>query len=221
MRRSAGRSSRRAVVGEVSVMGTTLAPRARRVIQARPWFDPEIASQGRDIARRSCDAGGVDVVPSRRLYRLAHGRVLGGVASGLAEHLGLPVLAVRAAFVALTVAGGVGVLMYVAFWAVVPEPGGRAALGQSDGWLPFLALGAVAAGAMLGLQAIGVVASTSTALPMVAVVLGVALVWRQANEAQRARWRETARGRRGAWLRLLAGALLLGAGLVGFLASRG
>jgi len=75
---------------------------------------------------------------------------------------------------------------------------------------------------VLGLQAIGVVASTSTALPMVAVVLGVALVWRQANEAQRERWRVArTRGRHGAWLRLPAGALLLGAGLLGFLASRG
>jgi len=75
----------------------------------------------------------VDVVPTRRLYRLAQGRVLGGVASGLAEHLGLPVLAVRAAFVVLTAAGGLGVLMYVLFWAVVPEPDGRTALGESEG----------------------------------------------------------------------------------------
>ncbi|MCH6162136.1 PspC domain-containing protein [Streptomyces sp. M600PL45_2] len=46
--------------------------------------------------------------------------MLGGVARGLAGHLGLPVSWVRIVFVALTVTDGLGVLLYAAFWFVVP-----------------------------------------------------------------------------------------------------
>jgi signal transduction histidine kinase/phage shock protein PspC (stress-responsive transcriptional regulator) len=58
--------------------------------------------------------------PPRRLYRSAEGRMLGGVSRGLAGHLGLPVSWVRVVFVALTVTQGMGVLLYAAFWFVVP-----------------------------------------------------------------------------------------------------
>ncbi|WP_240968664.1 ATP-binding protein [Streptomyces sp. HNM0575] len=56
----------------------------------------------------------------RKLYRSAEGRMLGGVARGLAGHLGLPVSWVRIVFIALTVTNGLGVLLYAAFWFVVP-----------------------------------------------------------------------------------------------------
>jgi signal transduction histidine kinase len=46
------------------------------------------------------------------------------------------------------------------------------------------------------------------------------MVWRQADEAQRSRWRATATGPRGL-TRTLAGGALLAAGLAGFLAQRG
>jgi signal transduction histidine kinase/phage shock protein PspC (stress-responsive transcriptional regulator) len=61
----------------------------------------------------------------RRAYRNPRERIVAGVAAGLADHLRLPVVAVRVAFVALLVANGLGALLYVAFWAVlrnVPEP---------------------------------------------------------------------------------------------------
>lgn len=58
--------------------------------------------------------------PLRKLYRSAEGRMLGGVARGLAGHLGLPVSWVRIVFIALTVTQGLGVLLYAAFWFVVP-----------------------------------------------------------------------------------------------------
>lgn len=58
--------------------------------------------------------------PLRKLYRSAEGRMLGGVARGLAGHLGLPVSWVRVVFIALTVTDGLGVLLYAAFWFVVP-----------------------------------------------------------------------------------------------------
>ncbi len=56
----------------------------------------------------------------RRAYRETDGRWIGGVASGLAVHLGWPVAAVRALFVILAIFGGLGVVAYAAYWAVLP-----------------------------------------------------------------------------------------------------
>lgn len=74
----------------------------------------------------------------RKLYRTPHGRMLGGVAHGLAVHLGLPVTWVRAAFVLLFFANGIGALLYAAFWFVVPigigEPARSGSLGVSYVW---------------------------------------------------------------------------------------
>ena len=62
--------------------------------------------------------------PSRsqpaKLYRQLSGRMVGGVARGLAQHLGVDVLAVRAAFVVLAFAGASGIALYAAFWIFVP-----------------------------------------------------------------------------------------------------
>ncbi|MEJ3405514.1 PspC domain-containing protein [Rathayibacter sp. YIM 133350] len=51
--------------------------------------------------------------------------LVAGVAGGLARHLGWPVLLVRVLFVVSGLLGGVGVLLYAWFWALVPweEPG--------------------------------------------------------------------------------------------------
>ncbi|MCA1482091.1 PspC domain-containing protein, partial [Bradyrhizobium sp. NBAIM08] len=56
-----------------------------------------------------------------RLYRSSDGRVLAGVARGLADHLGVDVLYVRLAFVLLAAAGGAGVLAYGLFWVFAPQ----------------------------------------------------------------------------------------------------
>ena len=56
-----------------------------------------------------------------RLYRSSDGRVLAGVARGLADHLGVDVLVVRLAFVLLAAAGGAGVAMYGLFWVFAPQ----------------------------------------------------------------------------------------------------
>ncbi|GAA4952793.1 hypothetical protein GCM10023238_18940 [Streptomyces heliomycini] len=58
--------------------------------------------------------------PPRKLYRSSDGRWLGGVARGLAGHLGLPVIWVRLVFVGLFMADGLGALLYAAFWFSCP-----------------------------------------------------------------------------------------------------
>ena len=57
----------------------------------------------------------VEPRPPRKLYRSGDGRWLGGVARGLAGHLGLPVIWVRLVFVGLFMADGLGALLYAAF----------------------------------------------------------------------------------------------------------
>ena len=58
--------------------------------------------------------------PRPRLTRSRTGKMVGGVAAGLAQHTGVDPLLWRLAFVALTLAGGSGVLLYVLLWLLVP-----------------------------------------------------------------------------------------------------
>src|SRR3954447_21039160 len=73
----------------------------------------------------------VEPRPPRKLYRSSDGRWLGGVARGLAGHLGLPVIWVRIVFVGLIMADGLGSLLYAAFWFFVPLGIGGVDAGRS------------------------------------------------------------------------------------------
>ena len=61
----------------------------------------------------------------RRLYRLTDRRLFVGVAAGIAQHLGVSAIAVRIAFVVLSMFSGIGAVLYVVFWAVLPLAPGR------------------------------------------------------------------------------------------------
>ncbi|MGW2489693.1 PspC domain-containing protein [Streptomyces sp. NPDC001606] len=175
-----------------------------------------------------------DPRPPRKLYRSSDGRWLGGVARGLAGHLGLPVVWVRLAFAGLFMAHGYGALLYAAFWFFVPlGVGGVAAQKQSlvatetapDGRRRLVTRkpdrGQIVA--LLLMVVVSVVFVTSVdlggvakayLLPAVLVAAGVALVWRQADNARRARWVEVGRRRRTLTLvRAAAGVLLVTAGV--------
>ncbi len=159
--------------------------------------------------------------PPRRLVRATDGRVLGGVSVGLAELVGLPVLAVRLGFVALAVAGGVGIAAYAVFWVLLPQADGRTLRTDRRGRRILLGSLLLTAALLTVLIPLGLVPGGTTSVPVLAAVAGVTLVWQQADLAQRQRWRASATGSRGAVLRLGLGTLLLLGGLLGFLASRG
>jgi phage shock protein C len=55
-----------------------------------------------------------------QLRRSGTDRMLGGVCGGLADHLGIDALLWRVGFVALTLAGGAGVLVYLLLWVLMP-----------------------------------------------------------------------------------------------------
>src|SRR3954469_17568760 len=59
----------------------------------------------------------------RRLVRPRDRRWVGGVAGGLGAYFDLSPAIYRIAFVALALAGGTGILLYLAAWAVIPEEG--------------------------------------------------------------------------------------------------
>src|SRR5256885_6381418 len=59
----------------------------------------------------------------RRLSRPRDGRWLGGVSAALGTYFDLSPAIYRIAFVALALAGGTGILLYVAAWLVIPGEG--------------------------------------------------------------------------------------------------
>jgi phage shock protein PspC (stress-responsive transcriptional regulator) len=59
----------------------------------------------------------------RRLSRPRDGRWLGGVSSGLGTYFDLSPAIYRIAFIALALAGGTGILLYIAAWLVIPDEG--------------------------------------------------------------------------------------------------
>ena len=61
---------------------------------------------------------------TKRLYRPRDGRVVAGVCAGLAAYFGVDPTLVRLAFALVTVFGGLGVLIYLCAWVVIPEEGG-------------------------------------------------------------------------------------------------
>lgn len=57
----------------------------------------------------------------RTLCRPVQGRMLAGVAAGIARYLDVDVTAVRILLAVLTVLGGVGVPIYLAGWLLMPD----------------------------------------------------------------------------------------------------
>lgn len=55
------------------------------------------------------------------ITRSRHNRILGGVATGLAEYLSVEPIVVRIFFVASVFFSGIGILLYLIMWMVIPE----------------------------------------------------------------------------------------------------
>ncbi len=57
---------------------------------------------------------------TQRLSRSCSDRMIAGVAGGLAKYFNIDPTLVRLAFVALALAGGPGLLLYIIMWIVMP-----------------------------------------------------------------------------------------------------
>ena len=166
----------------------------------------------------------------RRLHRDPERRLIQGVAAGIAEHLGVRVAAVRAAFVILLPLNGVGALLYVAFWVVLRDPPGagpprRRNLGEL---LPYVALGA----GVLLLWALAGFGGFGNALGwlIAMIAVGAGLIWHMADPERRRRWSRSVplvpwmgafideHDRRCYLLRFIGGGALVIVGIIGTIA---
>ncbi len=138
----------------------------------------------------------------RRAYRDSTAPVIGGVAAGLARHLGIALLWVRVFFVATALLSGLGIALYAGLWMFLPSdrvlddgppglasatrggrrPGTRRVMADAG---PAIALGALMFGVVL--MASSILGAGILFWPVVLGVVGIALLWRQADEAQRER----------------------------------
>ena len=158
----------------------------------------------------------IDALPAR-LRRTTDDRWVAGVAGGAARAAGVDPLLVRIAFVVLTFASGLGILLYVAAALLVPAgdvPAGeiradRRALEQAAG------VGMITLGLLLLLRRTGLFFPDQVVWPAALVVTGAAVAWSRL-------------GRRGDLLdaggavvvvRLVAGAMLLAVGVGVFVAQ--
>ena len=141
--------------------------------------------------------------------------MLGGVARGLAYHLGVEVWLLRVSFILLALISGIGVVAYGAFWLFVPlgrvPPANRSAPRPTVRTVLLAGL-IVELVVVFGVDQFASPANWSVVLPLIAVVVGLAVLWRQADDEQRARWYSR---RRGAWAfgRTLLGSLVVLGGI--------
>lgn len=163
------------------------------------------------------------------LRRPADGRLIAGVAAGLAEHLDVNVLHVRVVLVLLSAVNGFGALLYAVLWVAVStgaaqdEPAGLAAASRAGrrsrlvvrrgdvGQL--VALGTLGLGLVLLLTTASWGVPLAVTVPLLIASAGIALLWTQADATERA-WFGRAGASVGAGQRRWLTALRLGGGSV-------
>jgi signal transduction histidine kinase/phage shock protein PspC (stress-responsive transcriptional regulator) len=180
--------------------------------------------------------------------RVAEGAMLGGVATGLAKHLGWPVMVIRVGFVVLMMFQFLGALVYGALWLLLPPETTTAAPGLAAAdranmrdpskpkrrmdWGMLIALAALGTGLLWLARVNNMGISQQIFWPVVFACAGAALVWRQADSARQKQWKSEAGGRvwlapfvaSGGWpalVRIVLGLALVGAAFGIVLAQRG
>ncbi len=165
-----------------------------------------------------------------KMRRRRTGRAVAGVAGGLADHLGVSVLWTRVAFALLAAFGGAGVVAYGLLWVFVPQSRLEAKQAEVSAKEKQQARGLLAMGIGLavGVGAISGMLNGWVAGGIGVTLVGAALVWREADEQQRLRWKGGAKsgvfgavvgaGGRTAAVRVLTGSVLVMTGIGVFLA---
>ena len=174
----------------------------------------------------------------RRLTRARDDRWLGGVCGGLGRYFDLNPVVYRIAFAALALAGGTGVLLYIASWLVIPDDGAEDSIAaehlKRNRDRPWLVVGValLVAAALLALSEAHVWPSPGN-LWLAAAIGGAAIVWWQvharrtesaapvASVAAPAAIAKEPKPRKRSLLPVASGLLILGLGLVGLLDATG
>jgi signal transduction histidine kinase/phage shock protein PspC (stress-responsive transcriptional regulator) len=179
------------------------------------------------------------VLGRRDLTRPVEGRMVAGVAAGLADALGLDPNVVRCGFVVLAIASGFGVILYGMAWALMPgapEGAERGEAPRGDA-VATAAFGAVVLGGLLLVRAVGLWPGDVVVWPLAAALAGLALLAMRTvptgSTAELPDWQILQRlppdaaeavavlvgTRRGALARIAAGAACVVVGLAAFVVS--
>jgi signal transduction histidine kinase/phage shock protein PspC (stress-responsive transcriptional regulator) len=157
-------------------------------------------------------------------------RVVAGVAGGLAERLGVDPVLIRLGFVVLSLAGGIGIALYLVLFSLSREEGDAPERPRSGGGRQrTVATILVLAGALLVLRSIGLWFGDALVWPVAIAAFGSAVIWVRADRAGRARQAvfplraPSTNGESPAqpisFVRLLVGAALVVGGTAAFLAT--
>jgi phage shock protein PspC (stress-responsive transcriptional regulator) len=119
----------------------------------------------------------------RRYIRPREGRIIAGVAAGLAAELGISVTLVRVVLAVTAIFGGLGLATYLAAWALMPDEAGTrsaadAARERLDGTTTVsgkVGLGLIGVGGIIVLASLGVISSPIVVAGLL-VVAGIALM---------------------------------------------
>ncbi|HVP75182.1 MAG TPA: PspC domain-containing protein [Gaiellaceae bacterium] len=165
----------------------------------------------------------------RRLTRSHDARWLGGVCVGLGGYFDLNPIVYRIAFAALALAGGTGILLYVAAWLVIPDEGAEDSIAaaaikrhRERPWL-LVGVGLLAFGSILALSQARFWPSPGN-LWLAVALGGAAIVWWQVSTHVARAPAATAAGepaapapRRRSLLPAATGLLIVGLGVIGLL----
>ncbi len=171
-----------------------------------PAFDARGFDAARGVAEPGEQARG-------RLVRRTGGRIVGGVAGGIADHLGVDVFKVRMAFVLLSALAGAGIVAYAMLWIFTP---GGADDVRPSGQERRQAIGLALLGFGLSVAMSALFSGTAARIivPLIAVAVGAALVWREYDaDGPRSLLGLPAKPTMVTWSRIVAGITLIVAGL--------
>src|SRR5262249_12473492 len=123
----------------------------------------------------------------RKLVRPTEGRVLAGVAAGLARYFGISPVVYRVAFTALVLLGGSGLILYAAAWLVIPDERRGESVFEAavhdhrDRPWPVMGVGLVGLGLILGIAG-GQLWTDPPRAWLPALAVGLAIVWWQRKD---------------------------------------
>jgi signal transduction histidine kinase len=163
------------------------------------------------------------------LYRSPRRRVIGGVAGGIGERIGVDPVLIRIAFALLSLCFFAGVVLYALLWAALPEDEGQMTVSE-PGVRRAASAALVVLGLMIILRSAGLWLGDLVASSLTLVALGVGVLWVSTGRSERERWSRSIADRVSEHrvevvdddaidkVRLLAGAALLIGGVATFIA---